>query len=345
MALQATPVEAKQVLAKNIRAGLVSMLKGSPGTAKSAIVRELAEEYNLKIIDFRLSQCDPTDLLGFPSINTETNKASYVPFDTFPLEDDELPEGKDGWLIFLDELNGGDRSTQKGAYKLIDDKMVGGKKLHPRVAIIGAGNLDTDAALVEEMSTAMQSRLCHIQIRPDNNNWLDWATGAGIDTRITSFIRFKPSNLYTFDPEKAETQETYACYRTWEFAHKQLQQCGDVLKDPTALLTFAGSLGEGVAREFMAFMRIYSTLPTIISIISNPNNIEVPKEPGTQYALSGALAQNADADNIDPIMEFTNRLPMEFQVITIRDMLKRSPALKTSAPIKLWVATNNKELY
>lgn len=54
--------QAVSMLTKFIRAGLVPMLRGSPGMGKSSIVHQIAKEYNLKVIDLRLSQCDPTDL-------------------------------------------------------------------------------------------------------------------------------------------------------------------------------------------------------------------------------------------------------------------------------------------
>ncbi len=56
---------------------------------KSPVVKRLAAHFNMKLIDIRLAQCEPSDLLGFPQI--VNGKASYVPMDTFPLEDDPLP--------------------------------------------------------------------------------------------------------------------------------------------------------------------------------------------------------------------------------------------------------------
>ena len=41
---------------------LVPMMTGSPALGKSAIVAQIAKKYGLKMIDLRLSQCDPTDL-------------------------------------------------------------------------------------------------------------------------------------------------------------------------------------------------------------------------------------------------------------------------------------------
>lgn len=111
--------QAVSMLTKFIRAGLVPMLRGSPGMGKSSIVHQIAKEYNLKVIDLRLSQCDPTDLMGMPSI--KDGKAKYVPMDTFPIEGDAIPLNKEtgqpysGWLLFLDEFNGASISVQAAA--------------------------------------------------------------------------------------------------------------------------------------------------------------------------------------------------------------------------------------
>lgn len=41
---------------------LVPFMKGSPGIGKSDIYKQIAKRFKLKLIDIRLSQCDPTDL-------------------------------------------------------------------------------------------------------------------------------------------------------------------------------------------------------------------------------------------------------------------------------------------
>jgi MoxR-like ATPase len=115
VAITVTPSQAAQCLVDSIKAKIVALLTGSPGTGKSSLIRAIAKEYKLKVIDFRLAQCDPVDLLGFPDINRQTGKASYVPMDVFPLEGDPVPEGYSGWLLFLDEANSADRAVQKAA--------------------------------------------------------------------------------------------------------------------------------------------------------------------------------------------------------------------------------------
>ena len=355
--------QAHETLTAIIKAGLTGMLTGSPGIGKSDLVKHLAKVFNLKLIDVRLAQCDPTDLLGFPCVadvpityvgedgepvEATQKKASYVPMDTFPIKGDKLPvddDGKEmeGWLIFLDEFNSADRSVQKAAYKLVLDNMVGQMHLHDRVVKICAGNLDTDMAIVEDMSSALQSRLIHLELSLDSEAWLNWAAAAGIDHRVSSFIRFKPGNLSTFDPQRVAETKTYACPRTWEFASKLLKQLD--IKSSLALPILAGTLSEGVAREFLAFCRIYQDLPSLSEMLAAPDMLAVPTEPGTLFAVTGSIAQNATEDNVAKLIIYMNRFPMEFQVVCLREMGRRHNTLLKTPAVAGWVAANNTELF
>ena len=342
-----TPVQAKELLIDCVSSNLVPMISGSPGVGKSSVVRQIADEFNLKVIDMRLSQCDPTDLNGFPVVDSKTDKASYRPMDTFPLETDALPldsEGKPmgGWMLFLDEFNSAPLSVQAAAYKLVLDRAIGQHKLHPQCAIICAGNKSTDGAIVNRMSTAMQSRLIHLEMGVDHKSWLLWAAEAQIDYRVTSYINFKPGALNLFNPDHSD--QTFACQRTWEFVSKLISKWPTTIsRSKTPLLS--GTIGEGAAREFLTFCEIFKDLVSIDQIIKNPMGVNVPVEPSTQFALSGSIANNANEKNIGPLMDFVNRLPLEFQVITIQDILKRKRELVSNEAISSWVTTNAKALF
>lgn len=209
--MQVKADQAKSIVIKCIKSKLSVMMSGSPGIGKSSIIREIAEEFNLFLIDMRLAQCDPTDLLGFPTIDPKTGKSSYAPMDTFPLDGEPLPKGYSGYLIFLDEFNSAPPSVQSAAYKLVLDRMIGTHHLHKNVAIVCAGNLETDNAIVQPMSTALQSRLVHLELVVDAKEWVEWASSNEIHHHITSYINFKPGNLYTFSPNHSDN--TYACPR------------------------------------------------------------------------------------------------------------------------------------
>ena len=331
--MQVTPSQATSMIAKYIQAKIVPMLTGSPGMGKSAIVKDIAKTYNLKLIDLRLSQCDPTDLMGFPSIQGQ--RAGYLPMETFPLEGDPIPEGYSGWLLFLDEFNSASIAVQASGYKLILDRMVGQKNLHKHVAVVCAGNLETDGAIVNPMSTAMQSRLAHLELITDVNQWLDWAYENDIHRFITSYIKFKPGNLYAFSPD--HTDKTYACSRTWEFANRVLKVTDTDDKDLLPML--AGVLSEGVAREFIGFTKIDKDLPKITQIMESPNSIRVPDEPSVLFALTGSISHHANKDNLAPLITYIKRLPKEFQVVTLRETVRRQKELVGHPAMQEWIGT------
>ena len=60
--MQVNTKQLRKALISTFKAKLTPYIHGSPGIGKSALVRSLANEFNLKLIDIRLSQCDPTEL-------------------------------------------------------------------------------------------------------------------------------------------------------------------------------------------------------------------------------------------------------------------------------------------
>lgn len=349
-----------------LKSRMVPFMKGSPGIGKSAMVAELADKYNLKLIDFRLSQADPTDLNGFPFPNEQTGRASYIPMDIFPIEGDELPfngrmeddpanpgqqrlvqatnaktgvtepERYAGWLLFLDEFNSASLAVQKATYKLTLDHMVGQHKLHPRVMKICAGNLDTDNAITSKLSTAMQSRLIHLNLITDSNEWLNWAATNGVDYRITSFIHYKPELLNAFKPD--HTDVTFPCQRTWEFVHNFLTNIPTL--DHQHMNLISGAIGQGAAMEFIGFTKVFNDLPTIDEILKTPSSAKIPTSPDCQYAVTGLLSNNANGQNIKSLMTYINRIPKEFVVITLKDAIRRTPELMQNEEITKWMEDN-----
>jgi hypothetical protein len=300
--------------------GVVPYLRSSPGMGKSAIIHQIAAENRLKMIDLRLSQCTPEDLQGFPM--RQGDKATFVPFDVFPIEGDEPPEGYEGWMLLLDELSSANKQVQAAAYKIILDRMTGSFKLHERVIIVAAGNLETDKAVVVSMSTALQSRLVHYTLDVDPKGWVEWAIRAGIDKRIIAYISYKPSMLMKFDPN--HTEHTFPCPRTWEILSKLIQ--GDELGASNAA-RIAGAIGQGTSIEFLTFAREFDRLPKLQDILDAPSSIALPSELATRYATAVMLSEHLTEKTADLLLTFMKRLDVEMQIIFIRMALMANPKL------------------
>lgn len=346
-------------LYKNIEiilvAGLVPLVQSSPGIGKTSVARMFGFKNKLKIIDVRLATADPTDLTGFPRINQMTNRAEYVPFDTFPVEGDPLPmvanpafDSKqpesatntkevqaNGWLIVFDEITSAVPALQAAAYKILLEREVGLLKLHSRVKMIGLGNRMTDNAVVSRMSTALQSRLIHLVVTSDRATWCDWAYSAGIFTPVISFVNSRPQLLNNFDPD--HNDNTFPCERTWEFVSK-LCKTAIKLGQPVnleMLPVIAGAVGQGAAQEFLGFMSIYNDLVPFSEIVNDPARARVPVEPAGKWAITGVLADNINATNAGSIVTYLERLATEFQIITMQQIYVLHPhVLQAPAVVK-----------
>jgi hypothetical protein len=335
--MKVTALEAKPLLIDALKANLVPFLRSSPGLGKSSLIQQIAEDHNLQLIDIRLSQMEPTDLLGLPF--REGDQAKYIPFNLFPLANHPLPTNQKGWLILLDEFSSASLAVQAAAYRLILDHQVGDYPLHPKARLICAGNLLSDKAIVTRLSTALQSRLCTLELIPCLKSWITWADLNNIDHRIKSFLNFKPEGLHRFNPNFEE--ESFPTPRTWEFLNRLLNLWSTVTYEKLPLI--AGVIGESMAREFYSFTQIYNQLPTLESIQANPTDVPIPNEPSIHFALSGMIAEHLSPTNVVPLMQFLERLGIDFQVITLRSAIAKTPALREAAPIRTWIRTNARE--
>jgi len=328
-----------QLLSKVLGAGITPFIHGSPSIGKSDIVRQVADKYNLQLIDLRLSQTDSVDMQGLPYFNADHTKAGYVPMDTFPIKGDPLPKDKEGWLLFLDEMNSAPLSVQAAAFKLVLDKQVGKFDLHSKVAIVCAGNLATDKAIVNRLSTPMQSRLAHFELRPDIKSWITWADKHDVDYRIKAYLNYKPEMLYMFDPK--HNNYTFPSPRTWSFAsklinHKEL--------DEDSVLLLGSVINEGAAREFFSYTKIFNELASIEQILDDPERVKVSKEPSIQYATQGLLSHHINRSNAGKLMKYAVRLPIEFQVLLVRAVIAKDPNMLQENSIVDWKTDHLYEL-
>lgn len=293
-------------------------------TGKSQIAKQIAKNLNLQLIDIRLSQMDSTDLSGLPHF-TSDGKAEFVPFNIFPIESTPLPNGKDGFLIFVDELNSASRNVIAAAYRVILDKEVGQHKLHPNVAIICAGNLASDKAIVNNMGTAMQSRLIHLVLETNFNGWLEEvAIPHDYDHRVIAFLAQYPNKLMDFKPDHSEL--TYCCPRSWEFMHR-LVKGKEVSQDKIPL--YAGTITSGVAVEFVTFCKLFDNLITFKEIIKSPSTCTIPSDSSLRWATLTSILSNVTVDTFEAVATYADRFSMDFRVFFYRAVLAKSPQLKS----------------
>lgn len=320
--------EAKEYVQKTLSAGLVPYVCGEPGVGKSTMIKSIADQHNLKFIDIRLSQEDPTALQGFPKIIE--GRSTYQPPSIYPLEQDPIPEGYKGWLILFDELPSAPRSTLAAAYKILLDRMIGEHKLHSKCLMVCAGNRAEDEAIVFELGTALRSRLVHIHVTTDHKDYLDYCIRNNYDSRLICYLDFKKENINLFADYGNINDETFACERTWSFVNKLLAKISpnqfEPIPDKYSDL-ICGTVGS-IGHEFISFTQAFNDLPKFEDILKEQAKVAIPSKPAFRYLLISMLVNKiTDSSHIEPVSDYIKRMNQEYQFIFVKILWSKHPEL------------------
>lgn len=308
---QVTLGQAKQYLQSIISEHLPLMLWGPPGVGKSAIIKELAKENKMELIDLRLSLLNPVDLRGLPVVNRDKGIAEWLPPEFLP-----RPGAKPG-ILFLDEMNAALVSVQVAAYQLVLDRAIGNYKLPDNWRIIAAGNRETDKAAVNRMPSPLANRLLHLEINADIKEWNAWATKEQVDERVMGFLNNNPDVLSTL-PEKDE--KAYPTPRSWEFVSRILKANKGIEEEEFRPL-IEGAIGTGAAVEFYAWLPQFLEMPDVQGILKGEIT-EVPKRADVCTSLANALVANLEDKYLENFLNYTFLMPEEFSVLAVTQAVK-----------------------
>lgn len=320
----------KQALIPLIESKIPTFIWGNPGVGKSSLVQQIADEKEMKFIDLRLSLLDPTDLRGIPFFESDKKKAVWAKPEFLP-DSNSSEHG----ILFLDEINSAPPTIQAAAYQLILDRKIGEYTLPKNFAIIAAGNYESDRGVTYRMPTPLANRFVHLNFDLDFDSWKLWAYENNIDKRIISYLSYKQSDLFMFDPKSPN--KSFATPRSWKFVDDILKSS---VKAELLENVIAGAIGKEVASEFLNYSKVMDELPSIEDILKGIE-VETPSKNSTLYALcigiTYALKENFSTQNLSNVLEFSLRLDGEFTILLVRDLQKNGIDVESSPKWKNWV--------
>ena len=274
--------------AKNIISSLVQhqldgenpppvFLWGPPGVGKSDIMRQVAAEKGIDVIDVRLGQMDAVDMRGIPYVENGVTKWAVPEF--FPRDQDTRA------LLFLDELSSADPSIQVAAYQLILERQCGEYHLPPKVYVCAAGNRAQDSAVSLPISSALANRMMHLEVEADSEAWCTWAVSHGIAPEVIGFIRFCPNMLFHLDKD---------CERGWP-SPRSWGRVSNILSyglDPDAFRAgVVGLVGESAAAQFFAYCKQSQALGDIRALMLDPKaKWKLPTKNDMLFAVASSIA-------------------------------------------------------
>jgi len=318
----------KETIKFSIKNKYPLLIKGAPGIGKTDIVAQACRETNTELIISHPVVSDPTDFKGLPFPNKEGTAAKFLPFGDLL----KLITADKQTVFFLDDLGQASASVQAAAMQLLLARRINGHKVSDHVIFLAATNRRQDRAAVQGILEPVKSRFSAIlELEVNIDDWVEWAIDNKVPTELIAFIRFRPNLLHDFKP----TADIINTPNPRTVAAVGMMMNAGLPKD-TEYEMISGAAGEGLAVELLSFLKVYRDLPDIDKLIADPMSADVPDEPSTLFAVCGALSAKANKKNFGNIIKFTDRLPGEFQVLLIKDAIKRNKSLANTKEFSTW---------
>lgn len=176
-----------------MKANVSVMLHGEAGIGKTSIVKQIAKENGYNFVYLTLAAIeDNSDLIGLLSpVKDEFGNDAYVRHlrpDWFPT----TPKN----IIFIDEANRMPKSVIQSMLTFILDKKLHTHYLPEDSHIILAANPPSEKYIVGDFSdNALVSRICHINLEPSVDEFLEYCALNKKSDDVISFIQENPEML------------------------------------------------------------------------------------------------------------------------------------------------------
>lgn len=181
--------------------GKVPTLVGSCGIGKTQIMKEVANEMNLKLITVEMSLLKDGEIGGLPIVTDkkengrvfktteyaihhkikEMNHTLTLTKDGKEMAPDKSNAKYDGVLLFLDEINRSSFEVMQESMNIILNRNINGFDIPEDVYVTAAMNPSKAGGAngsyqTNELDDAQLDRLTIIDVTPDAKNWLEFAT-------------------------------------------------------------------------------------------------------------------------------------------------------------------------
>lgn len=280
-----------------------TMLWGTRGVGKSSVVRQVAAEAGVPLVDLRLTTIEPVDLRGALFADDDARRTVWFPPEFLP--DADQPAG----ILFLDELTAADQRLQTSAYSLILDRRVGGYQLPDGWMIIAAGNAAFHGALSYDMGTALADRLFHFHVQSVLGAFIDYALQQNLAPEVMAYLQVRPDKLDDTANQLAQDYLTGASPRGWEDVSRVLQS---TLSEPQRRIYIQGRIGAANAAEFLAVIRDIQAGSNVLELLdAEPGPDTRSRLPATLDGLYGLVyglvSAMTDARRIHRVLEIVEQ--------------------------------------
>lgn len=309
-------------------------IEGPPGGGKTTLVRGATQSLDLHYIEKHLPTLLVEDF-GIPVLGSAY--LTYQIPDWFPAVGSKYDDGRGGVLCF-DDASQAQADIQKVLANICQARNLHGVPMAKGWTVVSTGNRQSDRAGANRVLSHLADRQTTLEYETHLDDWSSWALTNGVKPEVVAFIRFRPGLLHDFDASRNKN----ATPRGWV---EGVSAVLGVVPAEAEYECFKGAVGEGAAAEFVGFIKIYRKLPNPDAILLNPDSADVPSDPATLYALSGAISSRISSANIDRAVTYLTRCPAEFSVLAMSMAVRRDPMVTSTKGFIDWSIRHQSVLF
>lgn len=284
------------------QSGVVPLAYGEPGVAKTRTTEAFAQVLGKHYECVVGSHHDPSELTGFPSLNTDENgrrMLSFVPTEWRIA----LESAQNGGLLHLDEMTDSSPATQAACLQLLTH----GVKNTWIVATANPTECGTNAF---DLSPATVNRLCVLNWETPVKSWhegmiagfdkihhnfpilpANWTALIGsTNSLIVSFVtKVMPTVLQALPKTDDLRGKPWPSIRSWTNAARVLAAANSVgAREETINTLISGCIGEGAAMAFNNW-RTKLDLPDPETLLADPKLYDPPARGDLAHAALSAV--------------------------------------------------------
>lgn len=230
----------KGVIGKGVRCPFV--IQGDAGIGKSQIIQQAGAELGMRVIDLRLAQMEPGDLIGLPRTDPETMKTVWLAPEWWPEKGEKV-------IVFFDELNRAPIDVRQAVFQVLTEYKMHTHVLPKEAYLVAAINPDDGKVSyqVEQFDPAMTNRMCFIDMEPDVQQWVNWASANDVNEMVIKFIANHSSMMY-----QGSDTGPFPSPRSWTMLSGLMN--ANAILPSTQSEIIRGLIGEKPAVSFIRFL-------------------------------------------------------------------------------------------
>jgi len=315
-------------------------LLGPSGVGKSDSIHDaavqLSKQHNCAflVIDKRLSQMEPPDFGGVPSVEggkTVKNVPDWWPTD---------PESR-GFLL-LDEVTSAPPVMQAAAYEVALDRSMGGEPLPEGWMVVTAGNRASDRGVTYPLAAPLLARMTLVNVESSLDGFLDYCVEHEVRLEVQAFVKSRAEYLNERDEtinskiNELPIGKPFSNQRAWTTAAQYY--IDETPQDRLELMR--GSVGDRAANDFESFLRIWETMPSIDKCFTHPDSNKLPDNAAERYAVAVGISARISNKNFDKAIIYLDRMPAEHKALAVKLAYKRDNTIAECEAFAKFVAAN-----